>query len=181
MIGFFIMFGGIRMASVIIPGIVLFIILYGFFKNVSIYDKFLEGVSSGLAIIFKIFPTILAMMICINVLLKSNIINDLVSLISPVLNFFNYPKELVSLAIMRPISGNSSLIIMDNILKTNGADSFVGRGASVLQGSTDTTIYIISLYFSSVGIKKIKYSLIVCLLTDLMAVIISIIVVRVLF
>ena len=82
---------------------------------------------------------------------------------------------------MRPISGNSSLIIMDNLLKTYGPDSFIGRTASIIQGSSDTTIYIIGLYFSSVGIKKIKYSLIVGLLADLMAVIISIIVIRFLF
>ena len=80
---------------------------------------------------------------------------------------------------MRPLSGSSSLIILDNILKTKGPDSFIGNVASVLQGSTDTTIYIISLYFSAVGIKKIKYSLIVGLLADFMAIIISFVVVKI--
>ena len=169
------------MTSIIIPSIVLFIILYGFFKNVSIYDKFLEGVTEGLSLALKIFPTMFAMVISINVLLKSNIINDMTNFISPVLNFIGYPKELISLAIMRPISGSSALVLMDNILKVNGPDSFVGRVASVLQGSTDTTIYIISLYFSSVGIKKIRYSLIVGLLADLAAVIISIVTVSLMF
>lgn len=169
------------MTSIIIPSIVLFIILYGFFKNVSIYDKFLEGVTEGLSLALKIFPTMFAMVISINVLLKSNIINDMTNFISPVLDFIGYPKELISLAIMRPISGSSALVLMDNILKVNGPDSFVGRVASVLQGSTDTTIYIISLYFSSVGIKKIKYSLIVGLLADLAAVIISIVTVSLMF
>lgn len=169
------------MTSIIIPSIVLFIILYGFFKNVSIYDKFLEGVTEGLSLALKIFPTMFAMVISINVLLKSNIINDMTNFISPVLDFIGYPKELISLAIMRPISGSSALVLMDNILKVNGPDSFVGRVASVLQGSTDTTIYIISLYFSSIGIKKIKYSLIVGLLADLSAVIISIVTVSLMF
>lgn len=169
------------MTSIIIPSIVLFIILYGFFKNVSIYDKFLEGVTEGLSLALKIFPTMFAMVISINVLLKSNIINDMTNFISPVLDFIGYPKELISLAIMRPISGSSALVLMDNILKVNGPDSFVGRVASVLQGSTDTTIYVISLYFSSVGIKKIRYSLIVGLLADLSAVIISIVTVSLMF
>lgn len=169
------------MTSIIIPSIVLFIILYGFFKNVSIYDNFLEGVTEGLSLALKIFPTMFAMVISINVLLKSNIINDMTNFISPVLDFIGYPKELISLAIMRPISGSSALVLMDNILKVNGPDSFVGRVASVLQGSTDTTIYIISLYFSSIGIKKIKYSLIVGLLADLSAVIISIVTVSLMF
>lgn len=169
------------MAEVIIPFIVLFVILYGFVKKVDLYDNFLAGVKEGLSMAFKIFPTIFAMTVCINVMLKSNIINDMVNFISQVLNFFKFPRELVTLSIMRPISGNSSLIIMDNLLKTYGPDSFIGRTASIIQGSSDTTIYIIGLYFSSVGIKKIKYSLIVGLLADLMAVIISIIVIRFLF
>ena len=169
------------MAGVIIPFIVLFVILYGFFKKVDLYDNFLVGVKEGLSMALKIFPTIFAMTVCINIMLKSNIINDVVNFISPVLDFLKFSRELVTLSIMRPISGNSSLIIMDNLLKTYGPDSFIGRTASIIQGSSDTTIYIIGLYFSSVGIKKIKYSLVVGLLADLMAVIISVIVIRWLF
>lgn len=169
------------MAGVIIPFIVLFVILYGFLKKVDLYDNFLVGVKEGLSMALKIFPTIFAMTVCINIMLKSNIINDVVNFISPVLDFLKFPRELVTLSIMRPISGNSSLIIMDNLLKTYGPDSFIGRTASIIQGSSDTTIYIIGLYFSSVGIKKIKYSLVVGLLADLMAVIISVIVIRWLF
>lgn len=169
------------MAGVIIPFIVLFVILYGFFKKVDLYDNFLVGVKEGLSMALKIFPTIFAMTVCINIMLKSNIINDVVNFISPVLDFLKFPRELVTLSIMRPISGNSSLIIMDNLLKTYGPDSFIGRTASIIQGSSDTTIYIIGLYFSSVGIKKIKYSLVVGLLADLTAVIISVIVIRWLF
>ena len=169
------------MAGVIIPFIVLFVILYGFLKKVDLYDNFLVGVKEGLSMALKIFPTIFAMTVCINIMLKSNIINDVVNFISPVLDFLKFPCELVTLSIMRPISGNSSLIIMDNLLKTYGPDSFIGRTASIIQGSSDTTIYIIGLYFSSVGIKKIKYSLVVGLLADLMAVIISVIVIRCLF
>ena len=82
---------------------------------------------------------------------------------------------------MRPISGSSSLVLMNEILGTYGPDSYLGRIASIIQGSTDTTIYIITLYFSSIGIKKIKYSLIVGLLADLCAIILSIVVVNMLF
>ena len=169
------------MTSFIIPFLVVFIVIYGFINNVSIYDKFLEGVLQGLELSLKIFPNIFAMSLGVNVLIKSNVINDFVMLIKPFLDNIGYPKELVLLGIMRPISGSSSLIIMNNILKTCGVDSLAGRVASVLQGSTDTTIYIISLYFSSVGIKKIKYSLIVGLLSDFAAVIISFLVVKFLF
>lgn len=169
------------MTSFIIPFLVVFIVIYGFINNVSIYDKFLEGVLQGLELSLKIFPNIFAMSLGVNVLIKSNVINDFVMLIRPFLDNIGYPKELVMLGIMRPISGSSSLIIMNNILKTCGVDSLAGRVASVLQGSTDTTIYIISLYFSSVGIKKIKYSLIVGLFSDFAAIVISFLVVKFLF
>ena len=169
------------MASIFIPFIVLTILIYGFYKKVDIYDKFTVGVVEGVKVAFKIFPTMFAMMICINVLIKSNIINDTVIFLKPLLSYFNYPSDLVPLAILRPISSSSSLVILDNILKMHGADSFIGRVASVLQGSTDTTIYILGLYFSSVGIKKTKYALIVGLLADFIAVVISIVVVNLLF
>lgn len=169
------------MANILIPSIVLFIIIYGFKQNIPIYEKFLQGVEEGIQTALKIFPTIFAMVISINILLESNLINDIATHLSPLLKIINFPKELLTLAIMRPISGSSSLVITENILRNSGADTFIGRVASVLQGSSDTTIYILSLYFSSVGIKKIKYSLIVGLLADLMAVIFSIITIKLLF
>ena len=82
---------------------------------------------------------------------------------------------------MRPISGSTSLVLLNDILKNVGPDSYIGRIASVIQGSTDTTIYIIGLYFSSIGVKKIKYSLIVGLMADIMAIILSVIVINILF
>ena len=168
------------MINFIIPGIVLFIIIYGLIKKIDIYDTFQEGVIEGLKMILKIFPTIFAMSLSINVLISSNLINDLPKYIYPLLKGININSDLLTIAILRPISGSSALIMLDNIL-ANGPDTFVGRVASVLQGSTDTTIYILGLYFSSIGIKKTKYSIIVGLLTDLIAIIISYIVISILF
>ena len=168
------------MINFIIPGIVLLIIIYGLIKKIDIYDTFQEGVIEGLKMILKIFPTIFAMSLSINVLITSNLINDLTKYIYPLLKGININSDLLTIAILRPISGSSALIMLDNIL-ANGPDTFVGRVASVLQGSTDTTIYILGLYFSSIGIKKTKYSIIVGLLTDLIAIIISYIVISILF
>lgn len=169
------------MTYLIIPSIVLIIIFYGLYKKQDIYDLFLEGVKDGLKMTLKIFPTMLAMILAVDVLIKSNIIKDITSLLQPILNFLMFPKEVLPLAIMRPISGNASLMIMNDIFKSYGPDSYIGRIASVIQGSSDTTIYILGLYFSSIGIKKIKYSLIVGLLADLCAVILSIIVINIYF
>ena len=89
-----------------------------------------------------------------------------------------FPVEVLPLAILRPISGSSALAILNDILKVHGPDSFIGRVASVMQGSTDTTVYIISMYFASVGVKKIRYSLVVGLLADFAAIFMSVVMVR---
>ena len=169
------------MTHFLIPTIVLVIICYGLIKKVEIYDTFIDGVKEGLSMALKIFPTMFTMVMSVDIIIKSNLLNDLITIIAPILSFLKFPKELLTLAIMRPISGSSSLILMNNILATYGPDSYLGRIASVIQGSTDTTIYIISLYYSSLGIKKIKYSLIVGLLADLCAVILSVMVINLLF
>lgn len=169
------------MTYFIIPGIVFIILIYGMYQKVEIYDVFLEGVKEGIKMVLKIFPTMFAMVLSVDVLVKSNFIQDVTTLFRPILDFLHFPEELLSLAIMRPISGSSSLVLMNDILRSYSPDSYLGRVASVIQGSSDTTIYILSLYFSSVGIKRIKYSLVVGLLSDLCALILSIIVIQMLF
>ncbi len=161
----------------IIPLIVLLIVFYGFLKKIDIYDSFIAGVKEGLEMALKIFPTIFALSLAVQVLLKSHILDYGMSFFKVVFVFFSFPKELLPLVIMRPISGSSSLILMSDVFKNYGVDSYLGRVASLMQGSTDTTIYIIGLYFSSVGIRKIKYSLIVGLLADLMAILLSLLIV----
>lgn len=168
-------------ANIILPLIVLLIVLYGIYKKVDVFDVFIDGVKEGLTMTLQIFPTILAMIVSVNIFLKSNLLQDITIYLNPIFNLINFPSEILPLAILRPISGSSSLIMLNNILSTYGVDSFIGRVSSVIQGSTDTTIYILGLYFGSVGIKKIKYSLLVGLLADLSCIIISLIVVSILF
>ena len=165
----------IVIAKMIIPLITLFVIIYGLYKRVDIYQEFLNGVTEGLKLSMQIFPSMFAMIVAVTVLVKSNIIND----ISSYINISFFPKEIIPIAILRPISSSSSLMILNNILKTFGVDSVIGKIASVITGSTDTTIYIIGLYYASVGVKKIKHSLFVGLLADMMCVIISILIVKI--
>ena len=166
----------IYISKIIIPLITIIVIIYGLIKKVDIYNEFLEGVKEGLYLSLDIFPSMFAMIISVTVLVKSNIITDLTSLIK--INLF--PKEILPIAILRPISSSSSLMILNSILSRYGPDSMVGKIASIITGSTDTTIYIIGMYYASVKIKKIKHSLVVGLLADLTCVIISIIIVNIL-
>ena len=166
----------IYISKIIIPLITIIVIIYGLIKKVDIYNEFLEGVKEGLHLSLDIFPSMFAMIISVTVFVKSNIITDLTSLIN--INLF--PKEILPIAILRPISSSSSLMILNSILSRYGPDSMIGKIASIITGSTDTTIYIIGMYYASVKIKKIKHSLIVGLLADLTCVIISIIIVNIL-
>ena len=166
----------IYISKIIIPLITIIVIIYGLIKKVDIYNEFLEGVKEGLHLSLDIFPSMFAMIISVTVLVKSNIITDLTSLIN--INLF--PKEILPIAILRPISSASSVMILNSILSRYGPDSMVGKIASIITGSTDTTIYIIGMYYASVKIKKIKHSLVVGLLADLTCVIISIIIVNIL-
>lgn len=169
------------MINFLIPLLTIIILIYGLYKKVDIFDAFIEGVREGLETSIKIFPSIFAMIIAVTMLTNSNIISDLSNLIKPLINFLHFPVELLPLAIFRSVSGSSSIALLHDILLRYGPDSFIGRVASVMQGSTDTTIYIIGLYFASVDIKKIKYSLIVGLLADLISIILSVVMVRLIF
>lgn len=169
-----------NISNLILPLIVLIIVSYAIYKKVDLLNVFIDGVKEGIEMSLQIFPTILAMLVAINVLLKSNLILDLTSLLNPIFNYLHFPSEILPLAILKPISGSTSLIVMNDLLKTYGAESYIGYLASIIQGSTDTTIYILSLYFASVGIKKTRYALKVGLLSDLITIIIAIIVVNLL-
>ncbi len=169
------------MFNYLIPIIVIIILIYGLYKKVDIFDTFLLGVKEGLKSSINLFPTIFAMIIAINLLTRSGFILDITKILTPLFNKISFPAELLSLAILRPISGSASLSMLSEILSIYGPDSFIGRLASVMQGSTDTTIYIISLYFASIGVKKIKYSLVVGLLSDLISIILSVVIVTIIF
>lgn len=166
----------IYIANIILPLITLIVIIYALKKKVNIYDEFLNGVKEGLKISLDIFPSIFALIVSVSVLVKSNLLNDLISLIN--INLF--PREILPIAILRPISSSSSMMLLNDILVTYGPDSLIGKISSIIAGSTDTTIYIIGMYYSSIKVKKIRQSLLIGLLADLSCVIISILIVKIL-
>ena len=140
-----------------------------------------EKIEESFEIIYTMFPCLLAIVFGINIFLESGFLNYLNEFISPVLDILKIPFDLFPMILMRPISGSSSLILLSNIFLNYGPDSFIGTLASVLQGSTDTTFYVLTLYFGSVGIKKIRYSLFAGLMADLCAIGISLFIVNWLF
>lgn len=131
--------------------------------------------------ISALFPTFLAMILGVNLIIDSGCLSFLLNVFKPLFRLLNLPLEILPLASIRSISGSATLAILNNIYETKGPDSFTGLLASVMQGSTDTTFYVITLYFGSIGIKKIRYSLYAGLCADLIGIIASIIVVKLMF
>ncbi len=168
-------------SDLIIPIIVLSVIVYGIKKKLNIYDVFIDGAKESVDLVLMIFPYILGMMFAINLFLNTNILFSITNFLKPLFDYLHMPVEVLPMAVMRPISGNSSLAILNNLFLNYGPDSLIGRLGSVIQGSNDTTLYVLTLYFGSVGIKKIRYALWAGLLSDLCGIIISVIVVNLLF
>jgi len=170
-----------NLSNLIIPIMVLGIILYGIKKKINIYDTFIEGSKESYDMVFTMFPCMLAMIFGVNIFIKSGVLEYIFVFFQNILDILRIPLEIIPMAIMRPISGSSSLAILNTILETYGPDSFIGRLASVIQGSTDTTFYVLTLYFGSIGIKKIKYSLWAGLVADVIGIMSAIIIVNVMF
>lgn len=165
----------IAISNILIPLLVLGVVLYGIIKKVDVYDVFIEGAKEGINIGISIFPYMLGMILGINILLKSNFLDVIFNFLKPLFDFIDIPIDILPMALLRPVSGSAALSILNNILTNYGPDSFIGRLASTIQGSTDTTIYILTLYFGTVGIKKIRYSLWAGLIADLGGIVASII------
>lgn len=162
------------MSNFILPIVIFLIVIYGFFKKCNVYDCFIKGTKEGIDIALSIFPSILAIIFSSKIFISSGFLNFILSFLEPTLKIVSFPIDIFPMAILRPISGNASLSLMIDIFSKHGVDSYNGLLASILQGSTDTTLYVISLYFGFTGIKKIRYSLYVALLVDLIGILFAI-------
>lgn len=164
-----------------IPVLIGFILVYGTFKKVPTYESFVEGGKEGIKMAVSIIPFLVGMMVAISVFRASGALDLMVDFMRPALEKIGVPAEIVPLAIIRPISGTAALGITSDLIGVYGPDSFIGRLAATLQGSTDTTFYVLTVYFGAVGIKKMGDALKVGLLADAVAIATAIIVVTIMF
>ena len=163
------------------PLIILIITSEALKEKKDVFDIFLKGAFDGIEISLKIFPTLIGLFVAIGMLRSSGVLDFIIKGITPILSFFSFPKEVVPLALLRPISGSASIAVATDIMKNCGVDSFEGLLASVIMGSTETTLYTIAVYTSSVKIKNSRGVLIAALLADLTGIIVSLIVCRWMF
>ncbi|WAA13803.1 spore maturation protein [Fervidibacillus halotolerans] len=165
----------------IIPLIIFIILMHGTWKKVPTYECFVEGGKEGIKIAISIIPFLVGMLVSISIFRASGALDFIVNLLRPALAWIGVPAEIVPLAIIRPISGTAALGMTSDLIATFGPDSFIGRLASVLQGSTDTTLYILTVYFGAVGIKKMGDALKIGLLADIVGIVASILIVSFFF
>lgn len=153
----------------------------GLRERKNVFDLFIKGAIKGLEITIKIFPTLIGLFFAIGLLNNSGVIDFFIKLILPILNYIKFPKEIVPLAILRPISGSASMAIATNIIKQHGVDSIIGLMVCVIMGATETTLYTIAVYTSAVKIKKIRHILLASLMADITGILTAIIICNKLF
>jgi spore maturation protein B len=153
-----------------IPLIIASILITGTIKKVPTYESFVEGGKEGIKIAISIIPFLVGMLVSVSIFRASGALDAMTGWVRPWLNGAGIPAEIVPLALIRPISGTAALGMTTDLIATYGPDSFPGRLASILQGSTDTTFYVLAVYFGSVGIKKMGDALKVGLLADVVGI-----------
>jgi len=164
-----------------IPLIILFIPLYGYFKKVKVYEAFTDGAKEGFETAVRIIPFLVAMLVAIGIFRASGAMDFVTSIFSPVTKLIGMPGEVLPMAIMRPLSGGGASGIMNDLFATHGPDSLIGRMASVMNGSTETTFYVLAVYFGAVSIRKTRHAVPAGLLADAAGLITAVVVTNLMF
>ena len=162
----------------ILPFLVAVIVVFGALKGINVFDVFLDGAKGGFKTILGITPALIALIVAVNMLKSSGGLDIITNIFSPVCNFLKIPKEITPLAILSPISGSGAISMFEAILKEHGPDSFIGRCASIMMGSTETTFYAITLYYGSCNIKNTRHTLPSAICADLVSFIFSVFAVK---
>jgi spore maturation protein B len=169
------------LSAVAIPALMLFFLVYGAAKKVKVYEVAVEGAKEGFNIAVKIIPYLVLMLVSIAVFRASGAMDVFIDIIRPLTDLVGIPAEALPMAMMRPLSGSGSLGIMTETMNAYGTDSFIGVLVSTLYGSTETTFYVLAVYFGTVGIKNTRHALPTGLLADFIAFIAAVVFVSVLF
>lgn len=168
-------------SQLIIPIFILLIVTYAFFKKVRVYDCFVNGAKEGISVTLRIFPYVLAIFIAIKAFQASGAFSLGQEIFRGILNIFNLPFEIISISLIKPLSGSAALGVFTDIVKNTGPDSLASRISAVIMGSAETTFYVLAVYLGAVGVKKTRYLIPVCVFSDLIGIILAIIIVKFFF
>jgi spore maturation protein B len=168
------------MSNYIIPILILGIFVYAFFKKVNTYQSFTRGAKDAITLVIEILPFICTILVAIQLLAHSGLLDALIWLLAPVMRLFGIPVELTAFIILKPFSGSGSIALFENIVAAYGADSYITRVASVIAGSTETVFYISAVYFSKTNIRRLGYAIPVALFVTLLSAIFAALICRIL-
>ena len=154
-----------------LPFIIFVILTIGLIKKVPVYEEFTDGAKDGFKVAIDIIPYLVAIIVCISMFRASGAMDSIAKMCSPVLNMFNVPIDSIPLMITRSLSGSATLGLFTDIAHKFGPDAYVTKLCAVIVGSSETTFYVLSVYFGSIGIKKFRYALLVGLLADAVGII----------
>ncbi len=155
-----------QLSALIIPLLILIIIGYALIKGVAVYEVFVEGAKDGFGIAINIIPYLVAMLFAIALFRASGALEFILNLLTPLANFLGFPAEVIPMGIIRPLTGSGSVGVLAELINTHGEDSIIVKIAAVMFGSTETTLYVLAVYFGAVKIKNTSYAVQAGLLAD---------------
>lgn len=164
-----------------VPVVIGLILLYGLYKGVPVFDTFVEGAKEGLDVTAGILPALIGLTTAIGMFSASGALDVLTGAFSPMMEFLRLPKEVIPLALMRPISNSGSMAIFQKLLGDFGPDSMSGRIASVMMGSAETTFYTIAIYYGATTVRNTRHTAAAGLVADIVGFVASAFTVRLLF
>lgn len=160
---------------------IAFVLVYGLLKRVNVFEVFISGAREGIKTLYNIAPTLIGLIVSVSMLKASGALEVVTDFLKPFTDKIGFPEELLPMTLLRPISGGGSTALLNQALSDYGPDSFLGRCASVIAGSTETTFYAVTLYFNSIKIKKIRHTLFAALVADFTAAVVAVITVSLFF
>ena len=168
-------------SNLAIPFMLFIIVLVGFIRKVKVYEVFVDGAKEGFDVAIRIIPYLVAILVAIGMFRASGAMHWLVALLSPATDLIGMPAETLPVALMRPLSGSGTLGIVTELMNTHGPDSFIGRLASTIFGSTETTFYVLAVYFGAAGIRKSRHAVASGLIGDFVGVMAAVFICRIIF
>lgn len=169
------------LSSYVIPLVIVLIPLVGLVRGVNVYEVFVEGAKHGIKTVVNILPYLIAMLLAVNMFKASGAMDIIVNTLGRFTSVIGFPAQVLPLAILRPLSGGASLGVAVGLMREYGPDSYIGVLTSMIYGSSETTLYVLSVYFGAVGIKRMRYALVAGLVSDVIGVLASCLIVRLMF
>jgi spore maturation protein B len=160
----------------ILPLLIVIFPLYGMIKGVKVYEVFVEGAKEGFDIAVRIIPYLVAILFAIGMFRASGAMDWFIKLLDPVLSYLGFPTEVLPMAIIRPLTGSGSVGVLADLINQYGEDSIIVKIAATMFGSTETTFYVLAVYFGAVGIRKTRYAVQAGLLADFAGIVAAVIV-----